>query len=36
MSYPRIIESKSGDMYVVDLISEGNIVREVDVLKEKW
>ena len=28
MSYPRIIESKSGDMYVVDLISEVIRVRK--------
>ena len=35
MNYPRVFENISDDMYVNDLTSWGNIVREVEIPKQK-
>ena len=36
MSYPKVIENISDDMYVDDLTYGGNTVREVEVFKQKF
>ena len=33
--YPELIENTRNDMYVNDLVSGGNILREIEVMKQK-